>query len=122
MALVQDFHLTLGFIVATINQKVAIKNRRTIVISAGIKDVKNNLSRLLAQVKAGEEVLITDRGKPVARIVKESSGDKSIRAVLGPLVQRGLIVLPGRSILKECISAVEVPGKSVSEMVLEGRR
>lgn len=92
------------------------------MISAGIKDVKNNLSRLLAQVKAGEEVLITDRGKPVARIVKESSGDKSIRAVLGPLVQRGLIVLPGRSILKECISAVEVPGKSVSEMVLEGRR
>ena len=92
------------------------------MISAGIKDVKNNLSRLLAQVKAGEEVLITERGRPVARIVKENHGDKSIRAALGPLVQKGLITLPSRSILKDHISAVGVPGKPVSEMVIEGRR
>ena len=92
------------------------------MISAGIKDVKNNLSRLLGRVKAGEEILITERGRPVARIVKENHGDKSIRAALGPLVQRGLIALPGRSILKDCISAVEAPGKPVSEMVIEGRR
>jgi len=92
------------------------------MISAGIKDVKNNLSRLLAQVKAGEEILITERGRPVARIVKENHRDKSIRAALGPLVQSGLITLPSRSILKDRISAVGVPGKPVSEMVIEGRR
>lgn len=92
------------------------------MISAGIKDVKNNLSRLLAQVKAGEEILITERGRPVARIVKENHGDKSIRAALGPLVQRGLITLPSRSILKDRISAVGIPGKPVSEMVIEARR
>jgi prevent-host-death family protein len=50
------------------------------MISAGIKEVKNNLSRLLAKVKAGEEILITERGRPVARIVKENKWDKSIRA------------------------------------------
>jgi len=92
------------------------------MISAGIKDVKNNLSRLLVQVKAGEEILITERGRPVARIVKENYGDKSIRAALGPLVQRGLIVLPSRSILKDRNQAVEAPGKPVSEMVIEDRR
>ena len=92
------------------------------MISAGIKDVKNNLSRLLAQVKAGEEILITERGRPVARIVKENHGDKSIRAALGPLVQKGLITLPSKGILKDRISAVRVPGKPVSEMVIEGRR
>ncbi|MBK5101672.1 MAG: type II toxin-antitoxin system prevent-host-death family antitoxin [Desulfobacteraceae bacterium] len=92
------------------------------MISAGIKHVKNNLSRLLAQVKAGEEILITERGRPVARIVKENQGDKSIRAALGPLVQRGLIALPSRSILRDSISAIEVQGKPVSEMVIEGRR
>jgi len=92
------------------------------LISAGIKDVKNNLSRLLARVKTGEEILITERGRPVARIVKESNGDKSIRAALGPLVQRGLVALPGRSILKNRILTVEVTGKPVSEMVIEGRR
>jgi len=92
------------------------------MISAGIKDVKNNLSRLLAQVKAGEEILITERGRPIARLVKENNGDKSIRAALGPLVQRGLVTLPSRGILKERISAVGVPGKPVSEIVIEGRR
>ena len=92
------------------------------MVSAVIKDVKNNLSRLLARVKAGEEILITERGRPVARIVKEDQGDKSIRTALRPLVRKGLIVLPSRSILKASISAEEVPGKSVSDMVIEDRR
>jgi prevent-host-death family protein len=92
------------------------------MISAGIKEVKNNLSRLLNQVKAGKEIIITDRGRPVARIVKETYGDNSIRAALGPLIQRGLIALPSRAILKDRISAVEAPGKPVSEMVIEDRR
>ena len=92
------------------------------MVNAGIKEVKNNLSRLLAKVKAGEEVLITKRGRPVARIVKENQGDKSIRAALEPLVQSGLITLPSRSILKDHISGVEALGKTVSEMVIEDRR
>ncbi len=92
------------------------------MISAGIKDIKNNLSRLLTKVKAGEEILITERGRPVARIVKENQGDKSIRAALEPLVKKGLIVLPSRSIQKEQLSTIEVPGKPVSDMVIEDRR
>ncbi|MCK9365171.1 MAG: type II toxin-antitoxin system prevent-host-death family antitoxin [Syntrophales bacterium] len=92
------------------------------MISAGIKDVKNNLSRFLVQVKAGEEIQITERGIPVARILKENYGDMSIRSVLGHLVQRGLIALPSRSIRKDRIQAVEAPGKPVSEIVIEDRR
>ena len=92
------------------------------MINAGIKEVKNNLSRLLTHVKAGEEVLITDRGKPVARIVKEKQSGKSIRESLGPLVQRGLIVLPSRSVLKKHIAPIKTKGRHVSEMVIEDRR
>ncbi len=44
------------------------------MITTGIKEAKNNLSRFLAQVKAGEEILITDRGKPFARIVRKTGG------------------------------------------------
>lgn len=36
--------------------------------TASISEAKNGLSALLDQVKAGESVLITDRGVPVARI------------------------------------------------------
>jgi prevent-host-death family protein len=92
------------------------------MISAGIKDVKNNLSRFLVQVKAGEDIIITERGRPIARIVTEIYGDKSIRTALAHLVQRGLITLPSRSIGKDSIEAVEAPGKPVSEMVTEDRR
>ncbi len=92
------------------------------MISAGIKEVKNNLSRLLTRVKAGEDILITDRGRPIARIVQEKQGNQYIREALGQLVQRGLIVLPSRSTPKKHISAVKTTGKHVSEMVIEDRR
>jgi len=92
------------------------------MISAGIRHVKNNLSKLLAQVKAGEEIVITDRGRPIARMVSEEKGDKSIRAALAPLVQKGLITLPNRHLLKDNISPVEISGKPVSQIVIEDRR
>ena len=36
---------------------------------AGIRDVRQNLSVLLEDVKKGREIVITDRGRPVARLV-----------------------------------------------------
>jgi prevent-host-death family protein len=35
-------------------------------VEVGVKDLKNNLSRYLERVKAGDEVIVTDRGRPVA--------------------------------------------------------
>ncbi len=37
--------------------------------TANIADLKNNLSRYLMAVKQGEEVLVKDRDRPVAKIV-----------------------------------------------------
>lgn len=36
---------------------------------AGIREARQNLSELIDQVQKGQEILITDRGKPVARLV-----------------------------------------------------
>jgi prevent-host-death family protein len=36
---------------------------------AGIRQARQNLSALIAEVRKGHEVTITDRGKPVARLV-----------------------------------------------------
>ncbi len=36
---------------------------------AGIREARQNLSALLEDVKKGREILITDRGRPVARLV-----------------------------------------------------
>jgi prevent-host-death family protein len=37
--------------------------------SAGIREARQNLSVLLEEVRRGREVVITDRGRPVARLV-----------------------------------------------------
>ncbi len=42
------------------------------MITVGSFDAKTHLSSLLDKVEAGEEVLITRHGKPVARLVPES--------------------------------------------------
>jgi len=36
---------------------------------AGIREVRQNLSALIDEVRKGREITITDRGKPVARLV-----------------------------------------------------
>ena len=38
------------------------------MIFAGIRDLKNNLSRYLQRVAAGERILVTDRGRVVAEL------------------------------------------------------
>ena len=92
------------------------------MISAGIKELKNNLSRYLSLVKKGEDILITERGRAIARIVQENSKSRSIREALSPLILKGLITLPSQMIDKEVTPPLEVPGKPVSEMALEDRR
>jgi prevent-host-death family protein len=39
------------------------------MISVGIREAKINLSKLLKRVMQGQEVVITDRGKPVGKVV-----------------------------------------------------
>jgi prevent-host-death family protein len=39
---------------------------------AGIRDLRDHLSRYLDRVKAGEELTVTDRGRPIARLVPVS--------------------------------------------------
>ena len=41
----------------------------TLMKKAGIREARQNLSALVEQVKKGREILITDRGRPVARLV-----------------------------------------------------
>ena len=90
--------------------------------TAGVKEIKNNLSRYLARVKSGEEILITERGKPIARIIKENEGAISIRHVLGSLIKKGLVAVPSSGINRDIPPRIKVSGKPASEMAVEDRR
>ena len=58
--------------------------------TTSITQLKNSLSATLRDVRAGEEVLITDRGRPIARLVPFSRLD-SMEEHLEELEGRGLL-------------------------------
>ena len=55
-----------------------------------VRDAKNNLSQLLRDVQAGEEVVIASHGKPVAHLVaiRRTTG-RDLLAALDALPRRG---------------------------------
>lgn len=86
----------------------------------GVAELKSRLSEYLAQVKAGEEILITDRGAPVAKLVQAGEMDRRMEE----LAREG-IVKPGTGNLPAWIfeeSPPEDPGGSALEDLLEERR
>jgi len=57
------------------------------MIKVGAFEAKTHLSALLEKVSRGEEVLITKRGKPIARMVPAEQADKSrIKAAISELL------------------------------------
>ena len=50
--------------------------------TAKVSELKASISEYLSKVKAGEEVLVTDRGKPIAKIIPLKRGDIEIPAHL----------------------------------------
>jgi prevent-host-death family protein len=84
-------------------------------MDVGIRELRAGLSRYVEQVKQGEEIVVTDHGKPVARLVP-MNGERKIDR----LIREG-VVIPARSRTgwrPERLIPVE---GSVSEIVIEQR-
>ena len=58
--------------------------------TAAVSEIKASLSEYLGKVKAGEDVLITERGRPIARIVPLNR-EKQVVGQLEHLEKRGLV-------------------------------
>ncbi|MFZ4433659.1 MAG: type II toxin-antitoxin system Phd/YefM family antitoxin [Microthrixaceae bacterium] len=85
-------------------------------ILVGVRDLKNNLSRYLERVREGEEVVVTDRGRPVARLLAvDASTDR-----LADLVDQGL-VRPAVAPRRRRPKLLETAG-TVSDLVAEQRQ
>lgn len=71
-----------------------------IVTEVGIRELRDNLSRYLKQVKEGEDVVVTDHGRAVARIIPfgaPRSLDRLIEAgIVTPAVEKKHPDLPPR--------------------------
>jgi prevent-host-death family protein len=63
--------------------------------TVNIADLKNNLSAWLEQVRNGEELVVKDRNKPIARVMPLAGGE-DLDAEEEALVAAGLMRLPLR--------------------------
>ncbi|MGH2721781.1 MAG: type II toxin-antitoxin system Phd/YefM family antitoxin [Actinomycetota bacterium] len=84
-------------------------------MEVGVRDLRNNLSRYLDRVRDGEEVVVTDRGRAIARVVPVGA-----ERILDRLIAEG-IVEPARQPKREAGKPIKTKG-SVSDLVAEQRR
>jgi len=70
--------------------------------TATVGEIQKNFSRILNQIKAGEEIAVTRRGKTVAKI-----------SAIGPKEKIDWPDFYGE--------AIELKGKLIGEIVIEGR-
>jgi prevent-host-death family protein len=87
--------------------------------SVGVKDLKNRLSDYLRRVRAGEDVVITDRGEPVATL--SALDQKPAVKKAWSLVREGKAEWSGG----KPAGAARPPrprGQSVADAVIEDRR
>lgn len=88
----------------------------------GVRQLKTNLSRYLRSVRNGDEVVITDHGKPVARLIGQRVPGETA-PTLASLAVEGFIILPtGKFKPTKKVLIKGLKGKSLSQMIIEDRR
>lgn len=91
--------------------------------TVGIKELKDRLTYYLRRTKQGEEVIVTERGKPVALIQRIESADhvETLEGRLAKLAAEGLVTLPTRKATRR-IRTVKPTGRPISRIILEDRQ
>jgi prevent-host-death family protein len=69
--------------------------------TVGVAELKASLSAFLARVRAGETVLVTDHGRPVARIVPVAAAADDMGQHLARLARAGLVTVGRRGVPAE---------------------
>ena len=84
--------------------------------TVGIKTLKAQLSAYVAKAKAGERIIITDRGEEVAELGPLSPTRQAVQA----LTHQGKLQWNGAK--PAGLKGVRVRGRAVADTVIENRR
>lgn len=85
--------------------------------TVGIRELKNNTSRIVERVEAGEAITVTRRGKPVATLVSSTISPGLARLIANGTVRPG----NGRRRLRKPGVKLRGPGPTAADYVSEGR-
>ena len=92
--------------------------------TVGVRELKNRLTHYLGEVKNGENVVVTDRGNPVAIIhrldkIEEHAG---LDERLAALAAQGNLRLPTANGPCATFTPLHLDGEPLSETVIRERR
>lgn len=89
--------------------------------SVGMRDLGQNVSRVLARVKKGESLVVTDHGRPVARLVPYTTG-----STLDEKIASGEVTPPSGNLQEFLARHVpvesEVPGSEILQAMRDEER
>ncbi len=88
-------------------------------VTVGLRELKARLASYVREVKAGNTLIITERGEPIGRVipVKQSS----VQARTNELVAAGLVAWSGHSLTRRTARARIRGKRTVAELLLENR-
>jgi len=89
--------------------------------SVGIRDAKIHLSRYLKLVQKGEEVVITDHGRPVGKIVPLASRDLTLQDRIARLVEQGVLESFAGERMTRLPPPLPVPNNAAQRLLQEDR-
>lgn len=87
----------------------------------GIRDAKIHLSKFIKIVKNGGEIVITERGKPVGRLVPYQSADLSLPERLKNLEAKGMLAPVKRKGGVKIHAPIPLPAEIAQKYLSEDR-
>jgi prevent-host-death family protein len=87
------------------------------VETIGLRELNQNPSRAVARVRAGESLIVTDRGKPILRMVPEPESP----GILSRLVAEGTATAPAEQGMPDLILDLVPELDSVTDLLLTER-
>ena len=85
----------------------------------GLREANQNFSKLIKKVRGGKEVILTDRGKPVARLTSISEEITEDR--IKRMEEAGLLIAPRKRGPMPPFKGYRIRGKSSVETLREMR-
>lgn len=86
----------------------------------GLREANQHFSKAIKAVRAGKEVILTERGQPIA-IIKPLKQEQAQDAALRRMADEGLIRLPSRTGPLPRFEPVQVKGKPLSKTIIDDR-
>lgn len=91
------------------------------MIERGVKEVRDHFTQYLKKVAHGEEIIVTERGRPVA-MIKQVRRAMDLDEKLEFASIRGVIRLPEEQEPIQSHDKIKIQGTSLSEIIIQERQ